>query len=114
MDTAIAKIQRVLTIRLHRGEDLMGSIHAACEAYNITAGVILSVVGSVHDAVFYDPRVDDSDPAGVAYGEPIRVEYPAEVLSANGEITHLADGSRSVHVHAIFASSDGKVFAHAS
>lgn len=110
MDTAIAKISRVLTIRLHRGEDLMGSVQAACERYNINAGVILSVVGSVHDAVFYDPRIDPSDPAGISYGDPIRVEYPAEVLSAHGEITHLADGSRSVHIHAMFAGSDGKVF----
>lgn len=109
MDKAIATINRVLALRLCRGEDIMGSIHAACEEYNINAGCILSVVGSVQEAVFYDPRPDTRDPAGIAYGDPLYVRYPAELLSAHGEINLLENGQRSVHVHATFSDSQGNV-----
>lgn len=109
MDSAIAAIRRVLVLRLKRGEDLMDSLYEACGRYQINSAVIMSMIGSVQEAEFYDPRPDDTDPAGVSYGEPIRVAYPAELLSANGEITHLDDGSTSIHVHALFADRDGRV-----
>ncbi len=109
MDKAIASINRVMALRLCRGEDLVGSIYAACEEYNINAGCILSVVGSVQEAVFYDPRPDDRDPAGISYGDPLYVPYPAEVISAHGEINILENGQRSIHIHACFADSNGNV-----
>ena len=109
MDRAIAKIDRVLALRLCRGEDVMGSIHKVCEEEQINAGCILSVVGSVQEAVFYDPRPDSSDPAGISYGYTIYVRYPAEVISAHGEINMLEDGTRSIHIHACFADSQGNV-----
>ena len=109
MDTALASIHNVLAIRLCRGEDLMGSIRAACEQYHINAGCIISVVGSVQEAVFFDPRPDPRDPAGISYGDPIYVPYPAEVISAHGEINLLENGERSIHIHAAFADSQGNV-----
>lgn len=109
MDKAIATINRVLALRLCRGEDIMGSIQKVCEEENINAGCILSVVGSVQEAVFYDPRPDASDPAGISYGDPLYVHYPAEVISAHGEINILEDGTRSIHIHASFADSLGNV-----
>ena len=109
MDTALASIHNVLAIRLCRGEDLMGSIRAACEQYNINAGCIISVVGSVQEAVFFDPRPDPRDPAGISYGDPIYVPYPAEVICAHGEINLLENGERSIHIHAAFADSQGNV-----
>ena len=56
MDKAIAGISRVLVLRLCRGEDIMGSIRAACEEYDVRAACIMSMVGSVQEAVFFDPR----------------------------------------------------------
>ena len=109
MEQVIAGISHVLVIRLHRGEDIMGSISAACEEHNINAACILSMVGSVQEAVFYDPRPDASDPAGISYGNPIYVHYPAEVISAHGEINVLENGKRSIHIHASFADSKGNI-----
>ena len=37
MDKAIAKIDHVLVLRLCRGEDIVGSIRAACDEYDIRA-----------------------------------------------------------------------------
>lgn len=109
MDKAIAGISRVLVLRLCRGEDIMGSIRAACEEYDIRAACIMSMVGSVQEAVFYDPRPDDRDPAGISYGDPIYVHYPAELISAHGEINILENGERSIHVHAAFADAQGHI-----
>ena len=109
MDKAIARISRVLVLRLCRGEDIMGSIRAACEEHNIRAACIMSMVGSVQEAVFYDPRPDDSNPAGISYGDPLYVRYPAELISAHGEINILENRERSIHVHAAFADSEGRV-----
>lgn len=109
MDKVIAGIGHVLVLRLCRGEDIVGSIRDACQEYGINAACILSAVGSVQEAVFYDPRPDKRDPAGIAYGEPIYVHYPAELLSAHGEINVLENGERSIHIHAVFADSQGRV-----
>lgn len=109
MDKAIATINRVLVLRLCRGEEIMDSIYAACEEHNINAGCIISMIGSVQEATVYDPRPDDRDPAGISYGDAICVPYPAELINGHGEINLLEDGSRSVHVHAAFADSQGNV-----
>lgn len=109
MDKAIAAISRVLVLRLCRGEDIMESIRAACREHDIRAACIMSMVGSVQEAVFYDPRPDDSDPSGISYGDPIHVCYPAELISAHGEINILEDGQRNIHIHAAFADSQGRV-----
>ena len=107
MDKAIAKIDHVLVLRLCRGEDIVGSIRAACDEYDIRAACIMSMVGSVQEAVFYDPRPDDADPAGISYGDPIYVKYPAELIGAHGEINELENGETSIHIHAAFADSCG-------
>lgn len=109
MDKAIARIDRVLILRLCRGEDIVGSIRSACAEHNIQAACIMSMVGSVQEAVFYDPRPDDTDPAGISYGEPIYVRYPAELIGAHGEISRLADGKTSIHIHAAFADTRGRL-----
>lgn len=110
MDVAKGRASDILVIRLCRGEDLTESIYQACERYGIRNAAIVSMVGSLKRAVFYDPRPDERDPSGVAYGDPIYVEYPAELLSGNGEICHRDDGSLSLHVHAVFADSQGRAF----
>ena len=109
MDKAIAGISRVLVLRLCRGEDIMGSIRAACEEYDVRAACIMSMVGSVQEAVFFDPRPDSGDPSGISYGDPIHVGYPAELISAHGEINILEDGTRGIHIHAAFADMEGRV-----
>lgn len=109
MEQVLANISKVLVLRLKRGDDVVGCIKKACEENDINAACIMSVVGSVQEAVFYDPRPDDSDPAGISYGEPLYVRYPAEVLSAHGEVNILENGERSIHIHAIFADSQGHV-----
>ena len=49
MDKAIATINRVLALRLCRGEDIMGSIQKVCEEENIQPGHPLDLQGD--DAV---------------------------------------------------------------
>jgi len=110
MDVAKGRTSEMLVIRLCRGDDLMESIYAACEKYGVKNGVIVSIVGSVKEAVFFDPEPNDADPSGIAYGDPIYVRYPAEFLSGNGEICHKEDGSLSVHIHAVFSDSTGKAY----
>jgi predicted DNA-binding protein with PD1-like motif len=110
MFVAKGKIKEILVLRLVRGEDLCGGITKACEKYGIKNAVIISIVGSLDGASFYDPIINSKDPSGISYADPITMEKPVEVLSAQGEICHTVDGAIALHVHATFADSAGKCY----
>jgi len=108
MNVAKGTIRDILVIRLRRGDDMMGSIKEACLAHGVKNAVIISMVGSLNGATYYDPRFDPNDKSGISYGAPLVLESPAELLTAQGEICHREDGELSIHIHATFADSKGR------
>jgi predicted DNA-binding protein with PD1-like motif len=107
---AKGRLREVIVLRLVRGEDLRGGIFKACEKYGVINGVIISIVGSLNGASYYDPVMNEQDPSGVSYADAIELSGPVEVLSAQGEICHSADGTIQLHVHATFADSEGRAY----
>ena len=110
MQIAQGIINRILVVRLQRGDDIMGSIREACRKYDVKNGVIMSVIGSLTGAKYYDPVINPKVKPGISYVDPLILESPVEVLSAHGEICHREDGEVYIHVHATFADSQGNAY----
>ena len=109
MDMAKGKISDVIAIRLHRGEDVIGSIKEACLKYGVENGVIISIIGSLDGAAFFDPVINPSVKCGISYADPIILERPVQLLTAQGEISHY-EGDLRIHLHAAFADSNGNAY----
>jgi predicted DNA-binding protein with PD1-like motif len=105
--TAKGKISSILVVRLQRGDDLIGSIMQACEEYGVKNAAIISMVGSLNGATYYDPVINPKVKSWISYADPIFLECPAQILSAHGEICHTEDGKLDIHIHATFADSKG-------
>jgi predicted DNA-binding protein with PD1-like motif len=110
METAKGKISAILVIRLQRGEDILGSIKQTCQKYDVKNAVIISMIGSMNGASFYDPIFNSKAKCGFSYADPIYLECPAQLLSAHGEICHDEEGEICVHIHATFADSKGNAY----
>lgn len=88
-----------LAIRLKEGECFREGIEAAVKAHDIRAGVILSAVGGIHNAIFRLPKFESGE-------HPVKeIDGPFEIVSCTGTIT--ADGC---HIHAAVANREGQCF----
>ena len=77
--------------RLHRGDDLLKEIKSLCCERGIAAGVVLSAVGCVSQAV-----VRDASGVNVR-----RLEQRLEILSLNGTVSNIR-----CHLHIAFSAED--------
>lgn len=107
MQTAVGGLGKLLAIRMAPGEDLLESLDKACEQARIKHGVILSGIGSMDGAAFFDPVPLKDKKAGYGYGEPIVLRGPIELVSMNGMICEGEDGKRLFHVHCSFSDQYG-------
>jgi len=84
--------------RFDHAEDLLGSLTAFADKYNINMAVF-SAIGAVVSATlgYYDQKKKEY----VSYREP----HPLEIISCTGNIS-LKEGTPFVHAHAVL--SDGK------
>ena len=97
--------QRVITIRLEPDSDVLKGIEEACRKYDLKNGVIISGLGSLRRAEYFNPL---SFPDGrVAYGDPIIREEILELVSISGIVCHDEDGTISPHVHVTLSRNDG-------
>jgi len=104
-------IDRVVVARIDPGEDLLRGIETIAEKEDISAGVIISIIGSLRKARLRNLRafpakfpVSDNDRS---YQD---VEGPLEILSVSGNICRRED--KAIHVHAHITASkivDGKI-----
>jgi predicted DNA-binding protein with PD1-like motif len=110
MNMAKGEISDILVIRLKRGEEIKAGVMEACRKYEIKNAVIMSMVGSLNGAVYYDPVMNPDVKCGVSYADPISLERPVQLLSAHGEVCHRDDGELYIHIHATFADSQGNAY----
>jgi predicted DNA-binding protein with PD1-like motif len=110
MRKAKGKVSDIIVIRLQRGEDVIGSIKQACLDYGIKNAVIISMIGSFDGASYYDPIINPKERCGISYGDPITLERPVQLLTAQGEICEDDKGEINVHLHATFADSQGNSY----
>lgn len=82
---------RTVCKRLHRGDDLLGSIRALAEEAAIEAGVVLSAVGCISRGVVRD-----------ASGVKLKtIDEPCEIVSLNGTVSHTR-----CHLHIALSKED--------
>jgi predicted DNA-binding protein with PD1-like motif len=110
MQKAKGKVSDILVMRLQRGDEIIESIKQACREYGVKNGVILSMIGSLDGAKYFDPVKNLNAKAGISYADPIFLASPVELLSAHGEICHNAEGEIFVHIHAAMADSQGNSY----
>jgi len=91
---------KIVVARIDPGEDLLKSIEVLAEREEISAGVILSVVGSLRKARFRNLKVF---PSKFPISETDRlyrlVEGPLEILNVSGNICRRTDNEIHVHAH---------------
>lgn len=109
MKIAEGSIKRVIAFRLAPGQEIMTSIKSACEEKKLKNGIILSAIGSLDGARFFDPVVRPDKKAGYAYGEPIVLKGPIELLSMDGMICN-RDGEILLHLHFSLSDSEGRAY----
>lgn len=82
---------RTVCKRLHRGDDLLGSIRALAEKAAIEAGVVLSAVGCISCGVVRD-----------ASGVRLKtIDEPCEIVSLNGTVSRTR-----CHLHIALSGED--------
>ena len=101
IENATTGIERILVVRIDPGEDLQRSIETIAEREHVSAGVILSVVGSLRKAKLrnvksYPTQFPVSDKER-AYHD---IEGPIEILNVSGNICRRVDDAIHVHLHA--------------
>lgn len=101
----------VYAVRLEPGEDVMRGIMAVCEKYDIGDGVILSAVGSLDGASFFDPTPLLGKSGLYGYGDEISLPAPVELISLDGIICTGEAGDKQLHIHCCLADGSGASYA---
>lgn len=98
-EMAEGTLKRVIAVRLQPGDDVLLSLEQLCKERNLQNGVILSAIGSLQGARFFNPVELPDKKAGYGYSEPITLTGPIELTNATGLICHDANGEILLHVH---------------
>lgn len=107
MISASGKIGRVVAFRLTPGEDLLEGLAEACEKHNLNNGLILTGIGSLRAARFFNPVPLKDRKIGYGYGDPIVLHGPIELVGASGMICKGDKGEILFHVHCNFSDQNG-------
>lgn len=91
-------ISKTVVARLLPGTDLFEGIRRICISKNITAGNIVTMLGSLQSATLVCVTPDPTSETGAKYFEPITIEGPLELIGAQGMIG-MENGTVSVHLH---------------
>jgi hypothetical protein len=110
MKMAKGKISDIVVMRLKRGDEIIASIRRACREYDVKNAVIISMIGSLKGAKYYDPIMNSEFKCGISYADPIFLECPVQFLGASGEVLHCDDDELDIHIHATFADSKGNAY----
>ena len=77
------KLNKVVMIRVPPGSDIIEAIEETCRALDIRSGAISSCIGSLQKASLLI-AVPLKNKPGAGYSDPINLDGPLELLSAQG------------------------------
>jgi len=101
IENSTTQIERILVARIDPGEDLQKSIETIAERERVSAGIILSIVGSLRRARLRNVK---SYPTEFPVSDKERayhdIEGPIEILSVSGNICRRVNNTIHVHMHA--------------
>ncbi len=109
--SASGVLKRVVAARLSPGEDLLAGIESICRSYSINSGVILSGIGSLRAARFFDPVELPGVKAGYGYSKPLEEPGPIELVSSSGCVCSGEGNEPLLHIHCCFSDASGRAFA---
>jgi len=103
------KLQRIVQFRVKRGVDLLQAVTEAAKQEKIKAGVIISGLGALDQAVFRNLRhwpasfpVQDQDRIF------LKITSPLELVSFTGWIAAKDNGEPEVHAHFAASTVEGE------
>ncbi len=102
------KLNKLVMIRVLPGSDIIEGIEEACRALDIQSGAISSCIGSLQKASFLI-AVPLKTKVGEGYSDPINLDGPLELLSAQGTIGREQNGHLFIHMHGLLSDQDGNV-----
>jgi predicted DNA-binding protein with PD1-like motif len=102
-------LSKVVVMRLPPGQDLIEGLGEACLTHGLKSGFITSCIGSLQRASFFSV-VPLPKKIGAGYGEPIVMEGPLELVSAQGTIGLDAEANLLVHMHATLGDGRGHLY----
>ncbi len=105
--TAQGNIKRIVAARMSPGEDVLLGLEKICADYGIKDGIILTAIGSLDGAQFFNPVPLKDKKAGYGYGEPIILRGPIELVSMSGMICHNDEGETLLHIHYSLSDQHG-------
>lgn len=107
---AAGTLNRVVAFRLSPGEDILGGIEKVCIQYGIRHGVIISGIGSLDGARFFDVQALPGTKAGYGYGAEIIHTEPLELTATSGSICEGEHGEPMLHIHCCFSDREGNAY----
>lgn len=102
-------VSKVVMIQLNPGKDLIEGITEVCQAHKMKSGVITSCIGSLQRASFFT-AIPLPNKMGAGYGDPVVMEGPLELVSAQGTIGLDVEANMLIHMHASLGDGKGNVY----
>jgi uncharacterized protein len=96
-------------IRLHPGKDLIEGIAEVGMTQGLKSGVITSCIGSLQRASFFT-AVPLPNKMGAGYGDPVVMEGPLEIVSAQGTIGLDVEANLLIHMHGALGDARGHLY----
>ncbi len=107
MKCAKGHFKNVYAVRMEPGEDVMEELTKVCAKYNISHGAIITAVGSLDGASFFDPEPLQGQEGLYGYGDLISLPAPIELISLDGIICEGEAGDTQFHIHCALADKSG-------
>ncbi|HHW15469.1 MAG TPA: DNA-binding protein [Firmicutes bacterium] len=103
-------VEQVYLLRLMPGTDLVKGVEEFAQQNGITHAVLVSLIGTLDQGAFRNPRVDTTLPIireyeGADQIDTVAFERPVEIVGGSGNILPKGD-SVEAHIHLI-VSQDG-------
>lgn len=105
---ALGRQGRTLVFRLAPGTDLMTGLSSFATEQGIRAAYIPVIIGGVNAAELEVATPSPKSPVGVV-AKHIHLTGPIAIISAQGMICELDDGTLEPHLHITFVDSNGHV-----
>jgi predicted DNA-binding protein with PD1-like motif len=106
----VSRPGRLLVARILPKTDLLLGLTRICDEHDIKAACIVSMLGGLRKACFLHPIHDPNTKMGINYGQPVELEGPLEFAVGSGVIGYLESGQRFIHLHAVLADLDNRLY----
>jgi predicted DNA-binding protein with PD1-like motif len=101
---------RLIVGRILPGTDLFAGIKKICLENNLRYGSIVSMIGSLSKGKFVYAIDDEKAKLKFKYSDPVYLQGPLELLSAQGFIGLGDNGEINIHLHGLMSDKYMRLF----